>query len=259
MARCWKWVKRDGGCVVRATRTLQPAPLGMERCVKPELLDELPPADPRAVRSRDDLQRVNAWMGNCGIMTGALRSTCRGLMARRMVELGAGDGRFLLRVARRLFPGWQGTSAVLLDRLKIISPETRQGFETSGWRTESLQADALEWLTQPAAPAWDAMLANLFLHHFHEVQLAELLRAAARSARVFIALEPRRSARGLFFSRWLRLIGCNRVTRHDALVSVRAGFAGRELSRLWPADPGWTLQERPSGWFGHLFVARRRG
>ena len=72
----------------------------MERCVKPELLDEMPPADPRAMRSRDDLQRVNAWMGNCGIMTRALRSTCQGLRKRRMVELGAGDGRFLLRVAR---------------------------------------------------------------------------------------------------------------------------------------------------------------
>jgi len=230
----------------------------MERRVKAELLDELPPANPRAVRSRDDLQRVNTWMGNCGIMTRALRSTCQGLRGRRTVELGAGDGRFLLRVARRLFPGWQGTNAVLLDRLKIISPETRQGFETFGWRTESFQADALEWLAQPAAPAWDAMLANLFLHHFHDDQLAGLMRAAARSAHVFVALEPRRSALSLFFSRWLRLIGCNEVTRHDALVSVRAGFAGRDLSRLWPADPGWTLQERPVGWFSHLFVARLR-
>jgi len=230
----------------------------MERCVKPELLDELPPADPRAVRSRDDLQRVNAWMGNCGIMTRALRSTCQGLMGRRMVELGAGDGRFLLRVARRLFPGWQGTSAVLLDRRSIILPDTRQGFETLGWRTESFEADALDWLALPTAPACDAMLANLFLHHFREVQLAGLLRAAARSARVFIALEPRRSARSLLFSRLLWVIGCNQVTRHDAFVSVRAGFAGRELSRLWPADPCWTLQERPAGWFSHLFVAQRR-
>ncbi|MCX6925915.1 MAG: hypothetical protein NT154_22320 [Verrucomicrobia bacterium] len=141
---------------------------------------------------------------------------------------------------------------------KITSSATGQGFEALGWRTESIEAEALEWMAQAAGPTWDAMLANLFLHHFQEDQLAGLLRAAARSACVFIALEPRRGARGLFFSRWLRLIGCNEVTRHDALVSVRGGFAGRELSRLWPADPDWTLQERPVGWFSHLFVARRR-
>ena len=229
----------------------------MERLVKPELLDELPPADPRAVRSREDLLRVNAWMGHCGIMVRALRSTCRGPVAQPIVELGAGDGRFLLRVARKLNPGWQGTSAVLLDRLKLISQETRQGFESLGWRMEFLEADALHWLEQPAAPACDAMVANLFLHHFPAAQLAELLRAAAALAHTFVAVEPRRSARALFFSRWLRLIGCNQVTRHDAPISVRAGFTGQELSQLWPAGQGWSLHERPAGCFGHLFVARR--
>jgi hypothetical protein len=174
------------------------------------------------------------------------------------MELGAGDGRFLLRVARRLSSNWQGTSAMLLDRLKVVSPETRHGFAALGWHTEVEQAEALVWLAQPAAPACDVMLANLFLHHFHEAQLAELLRGAARQTRLFIAAEPRRSPRNLLFSRLLWIIGCNRVTRHDAPVSVRAGFTGSELSRLWPASQGWMIQERPAGWFSHLFIAQRR-
>jgi hypothetical protein len=229
----------------------------MERTVNPELLDALPPTDPRAVRSRKDLERVNAWMGHCGVIARALRSACPVRTARRVIELGAGDGRFLLRVARRLSSGWNNTSAVLLDRLKVISPETCHGFAALGWRTEVVQAEALVWLAQPAAPACDVMLANLFLHHFHEAQLAELLRGAARQARVFIAAEPRRSPRSLLFSRLLWLIGCNRVTRHDAPVSVKAGFTGSELSRLWPDGQGWTLQERSAGWFSHLLIAQR--
>ena len=40
----------------------------MKRIVQPELLDALPPDDPRAVRSRRDLRRVNAWMRNHTIM-----------------------------------------------------------------------------------------------------------------------------------------------------------------------------------------------
>ena len=230
----------------------------MERCVRPELLDELPPQDLRAVQSRKDLERVNAWMGHCGVLARALRSTCDRGTGRRLVELGAGDGRFLLRVARRLSVGWEGTSALLLDRLKIVSEGTRQGFEALGWRTENLEAEALDWLARLGAPAYDVMLANLVLHHFREAQLAALLGAAARQARVFIAVEPRRSARSLLFSRSLWLIGCNQVTRHDAPVSVRAGFAGCELSRLWPAGQDWELQERPVGWFSHLFIAQRK-
>jgi hypothetical protein len=46
------------------------------------------------------------------------------------------------------------------------------------------------------------------------------------------------------------------VTRHDAVVSVRAGFSGRELSQLWPRAPGWRLDERPQAPFSHLFTAR---
>jgi hypothetical protein len=230
----------------------------MERCVKPELLDELPPQDLRAMQSRKDLERVNEWMGNCGIMAGALRSTCHGRTARRLLELGAGDGKFLLRVARRLSASWQGTNAVLLDRLDIVSEGTRQDFAALGWRTEIQETEALDWLAQPAVPACDVMLTNLFLHHFGEAQLVRLLGGAARRSRVFIAIEPRRSGRSLLFSRLLWLIGCNQVTRHDAPVSVRAGFAGCELSRLWPAGRGWTLQEGPVGWFSHLFIAQRR-
>jgi Methyltransferase domain len=230
----------------------------MERCVKPELLDELPPDDPRAVRSRKDLVRVNAWMGNCGIMARELRSTCNGRATRRMVDVGAGDGRFLLRVARRLRADWRGTHAVLLDAQNAVSPDTHTAFQTLGWRTETREADALDWLRQPATPACDVLIANLFLHHFREAQLAGLLRAAVRSTRVFIAIEPRRAARSLLFSHLLWIIGCNQVTRHDAVVSIRAGFTGRELSQVWPADQGWALQERPVGWFSHLFIAQRR-
>ncbi len=230
----------------------------MQRCAKPELLDDLPPDDPGAVRSRKDLLRVNAWMGNCGIMARALRSTCQGPAARRLVELGAGDGRFSWRVARRLRPGWRGTSAVLLDRWPIVSPATCRALAALDWGAEPVEADALDWLRHAAAPACDVMIANLFLHHFSAAQLAELACAAARRARVFIAIEPRRSGRSLLFSHLLRLIGCNEVTRHDALISVRAGFTGQELSQLWPAGGGWSLQERPAGWFSHLFVAQRK-
>ncbi|HEX3890808.1 MAG TPA: FAD-dependent monooxygenase, partial [Verrucomicrobiae bacterium] len=50
---------------------------------------------------------------------------------------------------------------------------------------------------------------------------------------------------------------CNNVTRHDAIVSVRAGFSGEELSALWPDKKNWRLTERHSGLFSHLFVAQK--
>jgi hypothetical protein len=95
------------------------------------------------------------------------------------------------------------------------------------------------------------------LHHFEEARLAELLCLISSRAKLFIALEPRRGAWPLFCSRWLWAIGCNHVTRHDAVVSVRAGFSGGELSSLWPEKKNWELTERPAGAFSHLFIARK--
>ena len=103
------------------------------------------------------------------------------------------------------------------------------------------------------------VLANLFLHHFERDALAKLLKSAARLADAFAACEPWRAGSGLIGSRLLWAIGCNGVTRHDALVSVRAGFRGKELSELWPSDDDWRLQESPALPFTHCFLARRVG
>ena len=71
----------------------------MKRIVEPELLDTLPPDDPRAAGSRRDLRRLNAWMRNHAIMANALQTAVNGQTPKQIIELGAGDGDFLLRVA----------------------------------------------------------------------------------------------------------------------------------------------------------------
>ena len=234
----------------------------MCRVVEPELLDDLPPADPRAVGSRADLRRLNSIMGHDDILSRAFHHHFDEAFSRsrplRLVELGAGDGTLLLRLAGRVSPSGLAARVTLLDRQNIVSPETRRAFAALNWSVESVANDVFAWLEQPF-PAVDIMFANLFLHHFPDDSLRALLRLAAARTNLFIACEPRRSPLALAATRWLRLLGCNAVTRHDAPVSVRAGFAGRELSALWPWDNQWQLSEQSTGWFSHCFIAKRHG
>ena len=116
----------------------------------------------------------------------------------------------------------------------------------------------VQWLRNGAPERAEAIVANLFLHQFSDGEVREMLAGAARKAGVVAALEPRRSRAALLLSRCLWLLGCNAVTRHDAPVSVRAGFAGKDLSALWPDAEDWELTEWPVGWCSHLFVARRK-
>ena len=163
----------------------------------------------------------------------------------------------MLRVAQKIPASWQAMDAVLLDQQQLVSAATSEQFFARGWKTQAVAADVFAWLAHPAAPVFDVIVANLFLHHFDSVRLMELLALVARRARVVIACEPQRSSRALLGSRLLGVIGCNDVTRHDAVVSVRAGFTDRELSALWPAATAWTLREFPHGLFSHCFVACR--
>ena len=230
--------------------------LSTERRVEPELLDELSATDPRAVRSRRDLQRLNDWMGNGRIMAQALNDCLAGRAGWRLAELGAGDGTFLLGLMRRLGAS-RASEAVLVDKQQIVTPETQTALRELGCQADAVSADVFNWLSQPVREPWDVIVANLFLHHFTDSQLASLLALAADRTRIFVTVEPRRWGWSLLGSRLVWLIGCNAVTRHDAVVSVRAGFAGQELSGLWPADGTWALEELPANWSSHLFVAQR--
>ena len=234
----------------------------MRRVVEPELLDDLPPDDPQAVGSRTDLRRLNAIMGHAGILSRAFRSQFDGTIPRlrplRFVELGAGDGTLLVQLAQRWAALGVTAQVTTVDRQNLVSAETRRELAALHWAVESVASDVFAWLEQ-ASPVADVMLANLFLHHFPDESLAELLRLAAARTNLFIACEPRRSPFALTASRLLGLIGCNAITRHDAVVSVRAGFAGRELSALWPTDPKWMVSERRAGVFSHCFIGKRNG
>ena len=231
--------------------------MNLPRRVEPEWLDELPQADPRAVWSRRDLKRINRWMQQGRIMTRLAVAALDGRTPRTVVELGAGDGTFMLALARRLAPRWRDVKVTLVDRQDIVTEHTRHAFGDLGWHVETISADVFDFLRGTAPGCADMVLANLFLHHFERDSLARLLGGVARLADAFAACEPWRAGSGLIGSRLLWAIGCNGVTRHDALASVRAGFRGRELSELWPNDEDWRLEEGPALPFTHCFLARR--
>ena len=226
----------------------------LERRLEAEWLDELPGDDPRAVRSRRDLRLMNRIMGHAAIIGRALRAHLPNGRT-RIAELGAGDGTLLLRIARRA-RGWGGAQVVLVDRQPVVGADTARAYGAAHCRLTVEAADVFEWLAA-GTQRYDAIVANLFLHHFDAARLAKLFELAGSRTTLFVACEPRRSRLPLAGSHMLGFIGCNDVTRHDAVLSVRAGFAGRELSALWPQGEDWMLDERRAGLFSHLFVARR--
>ena len=229
----------------------------MNRVIEPEWLDELPPDDRDARRSRLDLRRLNRILGHARPLAGALAPVLATQDRPRVADVGAGDGTFALRLARRLPRPRHGGEFVLVEKHKLRSAGLASAFAGLGWDLRFVEADALEWLESDAAGQLDATLANLFLHHFQERWLGRLFAGIAAHSACFAACETRRSSVALAASHWVGAIGCRSVTRHDAVVSVRSGFRDSELTRLWPARTGWQTEEHRLGWCSHWFMARR--
>lgn len=227
----------------------------MNRIVEPEILDRLRPEDPRARRSRGDLRRLNRIMLHPRFFRRTIESLIQMKSVHSMVELGSGDGWLLARLlsSARL----KNLVVTAVDREPSFSPSTIDQIESRDVKLNVVKADVMDWLERERK-ATQLMIANLFLHHFETERLRRMLEWIAERTEIFAACEPRRSGLALSASRCLGLIGCDAVTRHDAPVSVRAGFRGTELSALWPDAGQWRFREESVGPFSHGFVACRR-
>jgi len=225
------------------------------RHLVPEILDSLPSDDLRAVGSRRDLVWINALMLQSRIMAGLL-SRHVSAPPKRILELGSGDGAFMLAVARRMRGKWKDIELVMVDQADLVTGAHRADFARMGWRAEPVVGDIFDWLAQSDTAKWDVTCANLVLHHFSDAALRRLFASLMDHTGVFVATEPRRDSIALRGCSLLWLIGVNDVTKHDAAASVRAGFAGKELTGLWPTE-GMRFEERRLGLFTHGFAAVR--
>ncbi|HRJ72126.1 MAG TPA: hypothetical protein PLS03_07865 [Terrimicrobiaceae bacterium] len=211
--------------------------MAIRRVLTPEILDHLDFRDPEAARSRADLRRINALMGN----ERWVRRTLTGKpLDRGIVEIGAGEGR-LCRVLAR---GFRGIPLLGMDRL----PRPPGLPDDISW----IRGDLLAAL--PAVRA-GVLVGVMILHHFSDTELAEIGRCLGGIGGLCFC-EPWRSEWSLALSRGMAPF-TGSVTRHDMPASIRAGFVPGELPALLGLK-GWKITESRD-WRGALrFQAWRK-
>lgn len=209
---------------------------GMRRVVEAEILDELPAWDPAARASRADLRRINFLMGNERWILRQARGMA-GAARRGIVEWGAGSGE-LLRKLSSLGPA----GGVDLAERPAGLPEG------VAWRQADVFADD---------SSGGVLVANLFLHHFEQDGLRRLGRRMEGFEAV-VVVEPWRSRTALALGRAI-LPMVSPVTRHDMLVSIRAGFRPGELATALGLDGcRWKISESVDFRGGLRWCARQR-
>lgn len=212
----------------------------MQRVVEPEIIDELPPDHPDVVRSRADLKVINFLMGNERWIARQIRDFSEA-RKKGVIEIGAGEGTLLKRLAGA-YPEIPLTACDLAPRPAELP-------ERISWD----QRDVFESLSSASG---GILAANLFLHHFEEPELAGFHPHLEKFDAICIN-EPFRSSYTLRNAQFL-LPFVGRATKHDMVVSIRAGFVPGELPRLLGLDSAkWRVREETS-WRGGLRVLASR-
>src|SRR5690349_21275057 len=127
----------------------------LARRVEPEILDGLEARDPDAQRSRRDLARLHRTMGTLSTLCAAIEQSSRGIDPRSMLELGAGDGSMMLRLAKKRAKRWPDVKVTLLDRQDSVSADTIAAIRSTGWKPTVSSVDVFDWLAIADETRWN--------------------------------------------------------------------------------------------------------
>jgi len=212
----------------------------MQRIVEPEIIDQLPPDHPDVRRSRVDLKVINFLMGNERWIARHIAQFPAAL-AKGVVEIGAGEGTLLRRLAKR----HAGIALTACD----LAPRPEGLPERIAWD----RRDVFESLAEVTG---GVLAANLFLHHFEYDELEQFRRYMERFE-VICLNEPYRDERTIWDAQFI-LPFVGRATKHDMMVSIRAGFVHGELPERLGLDPAkWRIREETT-WRGGLRMLASR-
>ena len=187
------------------------------RVIRHELLDEQTPE--RAAPSLRDLVRINRLLGGHEVLRKALRRLFPKGAEFTMLDIGAASGD-MGRVVRREYP-----------RARVTSLDYR-AHHLSQTEPPRVIADAFRLPFPPAT--FDVVHCSLFLHHFEDPRVIELLRSFGEiSRRHVVVSDLERHPLAYHFlpaTRWL--FRWDPITLHDGPISVAAAFRADELRAL---------------------------
>jgi len=188
-----------------------------KRLILPELLDSLRPEEAGA--SLGDLIRINRRWGGHSTLRKLLAETVPAAGSFSVLDVGAASGDMAACI-RQSYAGAEVTS---LDYVKS---------HLDGATGAKIVADAF-WL--PFRPgSFDYVFCSLFLHHFTDEEVVDLLRGFGEVARkAVLVIDLERNPIPYYFIAWSRpLLGWDPVTVHDGAISVEAAFRREELEEL---------------------------
>lgn len=215
----------------------------MRRIVTPELMDDPGVSRADLARSLAYIRAVNRRLGGVGAMLDRLRAWSREWPRGRtitLLDVATGSADLPLAAARWARAHGHNLRITAIDLHPITLELAREHLdaarrpgEPAPTDTIALRlADARRLVDDHPPGSFDYVHAGLFLHHLPEIEVLTVLRIMDRLARAGVVWNDLVRSRIALGAVHAITIGMPRIVKHDARVSVRAGFTRREALDL---------------------------
>lgn len=201
-----------------------------KRSQRPEMMDAQGHDASILRQVLDDIECVNRFLGGRRTLRSALLPILRscGGKSLRILDVGTGSADL-----PRALLGWTAGDG---PRIRITAvdrdPTTAAIAAERSRRTPEIEVVCADAFRLPfATNSFDIVMASMFLHHFHHVEVVRLLSEFRRLSRGVVIVNDLRRHRIAWGFIWLvgQLTGRGAMFRHDGPLSVLRGFTSDEL------------------------------
>ncbi|WP_435579565.1 methyltransferase domain-containing protein [Gilvibacter sp.] len=196
-----------------------------------EWMDDLEMEGQQLLDTLKTLAKINARLGGDAV---SLKGVCKlsreadSATGLHIIDLGCGEGsqlRHLANYSRKHQLDWRFTGVDANATCIAFAEQRSQNYPEITY----LKGDVFKW----DMPECDIVLATLFMHHFDDQQIKQMIESAKSKTRLgWVVNDLQRSpiAYGLFWS--LGLFIRNEMIMHDGLLSIKKGFKKHELKQM---------------------------
>jgi ubiquinone/menaquinone biosynthesis C-methylase UbiE len=206
----------------------------LPRSDEPELLDGVTPDQSELAANFRDIRRVNQLLGGTGVVLRHLPPLLAAIPLGRPVtilDLATGAADIPVAIARWARRRDLPLTIIASDHAPAVL--SIAGEHVAGYPEITLATYDARAVPLPDRHV-DIVLCSLSLHHFTPADAVRVLREMDRLARTGFILNDLRRGRLAYAAAWLaaRFTTRNRLTRHDAPLSVRRAYTPAELAAL---------------------------
>ena len=198
-----------------------------------ELMDDFSIGGTLLRDTLDKLDTINKWLGGNRVTINGIQKVLKFYPKEKQItilDLGCGGGDMLRRVAALGIKEGYTFKLIGIDANAEAIAYARElsiDYKEVSFMEMDIFSDEFKNLE------YDLVLSTLFLHHFKENQLVDLLKHVSNNANIGIVVNDlHRHALAYYLFKFLGLVIKNKMVKQDGLTSILRGFKRNDLEEI---------------------------